>query len=81
MEVSVKYPIFPIVFGNDVIMTSFIVVKLSNLHILLNITEAISPENFSFLRCLDLMLHGGGKHPPKCCTGRKKPSAFRVKMH
>ena len=26
-------PNFPIVFGNDVIMTSFIIVKLSNLHI------------------------------------------------
>ena len=26
---------------------------------------------------------GGGKHtlpPPQCCTGRKKPSAFRVKL-
>ena len=38
MEVSVKYPHFPIVFGNDVIMTSFIIVMLLNLHILLNIT-------------------------------------------
>ena len=31
MEVSVR---FPIVFSNDVIMRSFIIVKLSNLHIL-----------------------------------------------
>ena len=37
MEVSVKYPI-SVVYGNDIIMTSFIIVKLSNLHILLDIT-------------------------------------------
>ena len=38
MEVIVKYPIFPLFLVYDVIMTSFIIVKLSNLHILLNIT-------------------------------------------
>ena len=31
---SCKIPNFATVFGNDVIMTSFIIVKLSNLHIL-----------------------------------------------
>ena len=34
MEVSVKYPIFPLF----LVMTSFIIVKLSNFLILLNIT-------------------------------------------
>ena len=34
MEVSVSHRIFAIVFGNDVIMTSFIIVELSNLRIL-----------------------------------------------
>ena len=34
MEVSVEVLNFAIVFCNDVIMTSFIFVKLSNLHIL-----------------------------------------------
>ena len=60
-------------------MTSFIIVKLSNLHILLNITSAISPVNFSFLGCLDLILLRGVENTPQCCNGREKPSAFRVK--
>ena len=34
MEVSVRHQILPLFFGNDVIMTSFITVELSNLHIL-----------------------------------------------
>ena len=34
MKASVRYHIFLIVFGNDVIMTPFIIVKLSDLHIL-----------------------------------------------
>ena len=34
MEVSVRYQILPLFFGNDVIMTSIIIVKLSNFHIL-----------------------------------------------
>ena len=34
MEVIVRYKILPLFFGNDVIMTSFIIVKLLNLHIL-----------------------------------------------
>ena len=37
MESSARYQIFANVFGNDVIMTSFIIIKLSNLHILLTI--------------------------------------------
>ena len=34
MEVSVRHRIFVIVFGYDVIIASFIIVELSNLHIL-----------------------------------------------
>ena len=33
MEISVRHQILPSFFGNDVIMMSFIIVVLSNLHI------------------------------------------------
>ena len=38
-------------------------------------TYAISPINFSFLEYPDLVLQKGVENTPKCCTGRKKPSA------
>ena len=34
MEVSVRHEILPLFFGNDVIMTSSVIVELLNLHIL-----------------------------------------------
>ena len=72
-------PNVTIVFGNDVIMTSFVTVELSNLRILQNTIYAISPVSFKFLECLDLILQGGGSGKnPQCCTRRKKPSAFRA---
>ena len=62
-------------------MTSFIIVKLSNLHILLKITKAFSPVNFSFLECLDLILHGGWKTPPPVLHREEKAQCLRVKVN
>ena len=40
-------PHFSIVFGNDIIITSFLVTWFSNLHILWNLPKAISLESFN----------------------------------
>ena len=44
---------FFIVFGNDIIMTSFLV---TNLHILWNSAKVISLQSFSSVDCLDQVL-------------------------
>ena len=54
------------------VMTSFIIVELSNLHILWNIIEAISPVSFNFLGCMDLVLQRGGISP-SAVPGEKSP--------
>ena len=45
-------PLFSIVFGNDVIMTSFLVIWFSNLHILRNLEKNISLLSFNSVGCL-----------------------------
>ena len=42
-------PDFPIVFGNDIIMTSFLVTWFSNLHILWNFEWTINLPSFNFI--------------------------------
>ena len=48
--------IFSLFFGNDIILTSFLVTWLSNLRILWNLPKAISLESFSAVDCLDQVL-------------------------
>ena len=48
--------IFSIVFGNDIIMTSFLVTWFSNLHILWNFPKAIRLQSFNAVDCLDQVL-------------------------
>ena len=43
---------FPIVFGNDIIMTSFLATWFSNLHILWNFKQTISLQSFNAAGCL-----------------------------
>ena len=68
---------FAIVFSNDIIMTSFIIVKLSYF---VEHNISYQPCKFQLSRMSGSnFTEGGGKHPsPQCCTGRKQPSAFRV---
>ena len=47
---------FFIVFGNDIIMASFLVTWFSNLHILWNLPKAISLQSFSSVDCLAQVL-------------------------
>ena len=64
-------------------MMSFVIVGLSNYHILKNIIQAISPEIFNSLGCLDLILRsggGGGKHPPSAVPGAKSPVLLGLRL-
>ena len=70
MEVSVGYQIFPLFFGNDVIMTSFAYFVEHNI--------SYQPCKFQLPRVSGSNLTEGGRKHPQCCTARKKPSAFRV---
>ena len=45
-----------IVFGNDIIMMSFLVTCFSNLHILWNLPKAFSLQSFSVVDCLGQVL-------------------------
>ena len=47
---------FSIVFGNDIIMTSFLVTWFSNLPILWNLPKAISLKSFNAVDCADQIL-------------------------
>ena len=47
---------FSIVFDNYIIMTSFLVTRFSNLHILWNISKAINLQNFNDAGCLSQVL-------------------------
>ena len=47
------FPIVPIVFGNDIIMTSFLVTRFLNLYILWNFKWTISLESFNAAGCFD----------------------------
>ena len=47
---------FSIVFGNDIVMTSFLVTWASNLYILWNLLTAISLQNVNAVGCLDQVL-------------------------
>ena len=49
-------PHFSIVSGNDIIMTSFLVTWLSNLHILWNLPWAISLQSFNSVGCMGQVL-------------------------
>ena len=49
-------PHFSIVFGNDIIMTSFLVTWFSNLHILWNLSRAINLQSFNAVGWLDQVL-------------------------
>ena len=51
-----------IVFGNDIIMTSFLVTWSSNLHILWNFSKAISLQIFSSVYCLGQVLQRDHKN-------------------
>ena len=51
-----------IVFGNDIIMTSFPIIWFSNLHILWNLPKAISLQSFSSVDCLDQVLQRDNKN-------------------
>ena len=55
-------PHFFIVFGNDIIMTSFLVTWSSNLHILWNLQKTISLQRFSSVDCLGQVLQRGHKN-------------------
>ena len=45
-------PHFSIVFSDDIIMTSFLVTWLSNLHILSNLPKTIRLQSFNALSCV-----------------------------
>ena len=49
-------PHFSIVFGSDIIMTSFLVTWFSDLHILWNLPNAISMQSFNPVDCLGQVL-------------------------
>ena len=62
-------------------MTSFVIVELPNLHNFVEHNISYQPCKFQLSRMSGSNFTeggGGGKHR-QCCTGRKKPSAFRVK--
>ena len=46
------FPLFSIVFGNDVIMTSFLVTWFSNFHILWNFEWTMNLPSFNSADCL-----------------------------
>ena len=48
--------IFPIVFGNDIIMASFLLTSSSNLYILWSLPKAINLQSFSVVDCLGQVL-------------------------
>ena len=60
-------------------MTSFVIgFQISLYYVLQNMLSAL--KNFNSLGCLDLILQKWFENiPPQCCTGSRKPSAFRVK--
>ena len=49
-------------FGNDIIMTLFLVAWSSNLHILWNLPKAISLQKFSSVDCLGQVLQRNHKN-------------------
>ena len=49
-------PQFSIVFGNGIIMTSFLVTLFLNLHILWTLLSAVSLKNFNAVNCLGHVL-------------------------
>ena len=49
-------------FGNDIIMTSFLVAWSSNLHILWNLSKAINQQSFSSVDCLGQVLQRNHKN-------------------
>ena len=55
-------PHFSIVFGNDIIMTSFLITWFSNLYILWNLVKAISLQSFSALDFLGQVLQRNYKN-------------------
>ena len=80
MEVSVRYQIFPLF----LVMTSLwchLLLLSFQIYIFVEHDISYQPCKFQLSRMSGSSLkEGGGKHPlPQCCTGRKNPSAFRVK--
>ena len=57
-----KVRIFSIVFGNDIIMMSFLVTWFSNLDILWNVPKAISLQSFNAVDCGSSFTEGLQKH-------------------
>ena len=53
---------FFIVFGNDIIMMSFLVTWSSNLHILWNLPNSIRMQTFSSIDCLAQSFQGDYKY-------------------
>ena len=69
MEVSVRPPKQ----NYDVIMTSFLITKFQNWHILQIMIQAINPLSFNALECLDQILWKGVE-APTVLQRDKKPS-------
>ena len=77
-----RTPNFATVFGNDVIMTLLIIVEVSSFVYVVEHNISYQPYKFqlSTMSGSDFTEGVQNTPPPQCCTGRKKLSAFRVKL-